>query len=278
MARTTEQIYTALTARYVAEMNAIGIAVDPATWSQTNLTRLLFFVVAFVFKTIEELFDQHKAEIDATIAAMKPHSLRWYAEKAKAFRYGQNLITDSDQYDDTGLTPAQIAAMKIVAYAAVVEQERGLRIKVAKLVNGDLAPLSAGELAAFVTYMEEIKDAGVKLNITSTVADALKLTLRVKYNALVLNANGERIDGTSMKPVQDAIKNFLLNLPFNGVFSVQMLVDAVQKVDGVTDVKIDLVQSRFGALPFTSVDIDLTPDSGYLRIADGDLLTQFLAA
>jgi hypothetical protein len=278
MARTTDQIYQVLTTRYVAEMNAIGVAVDPSTWSQVNLQRLLFFVVAFVFKTIEELFDQHKAEIDATIAAMKPHSLQWYAEKAKAFRYGQNLIADSDKYDDTGLTAIQIAAMKIIAYAAVVEQERGLRIKVAKLVNGELAALSAGELAAFVAYMQKIKDAGVKLNITSGNADALRLSLRIKYNALVLNGNGERIDGTSQKPVQDAIKNFLKNLPFNGVFSVAKLVDAIQAVDGVSDVKIDLVQTQYGALPFTSVDIDYTPDSGYLRILDADLTTQFLAA
>lgn len=278
MARTTDQIYSALTARYVSEMNAIGVAVDPATWSQTNLQRLLFFVVAFVFKTIEELFDQHKNEIDATIAAMKPHSLQWYAETGKKFRYGQNLLPESDKYDDTGLTTAQIAAMKIIAYIAVVEQQRGLRIKVAKLVNGELAPLSNQELAAFVAYMERVKDAGVKLSITTSNADALKLSLRVKYNALVMNGSGQRIDGTSQTPVQDAVRNFLKNLPFNGVFSVSKLVDAIQAVDGITDVKIDLVQTQYGALPFTSVDIDYTPDSGYLRILDADLLTQFLAA
>lgn len=278
MARTTDQIYNALTTRYVAEMNAIGIVVDPSTWSQTNLQRLLFFCVAFVCKTLEEAFDQHKAEIDYTISLMKPHSLRWYAEKAKAFRYGQSLVAEADYYSDAGLTPGQIEAMKIIAYAAVVEVARGLRIKVAKLVNGELAPLTPQELDAFKAYMAIVKDAGVKLDITSTVADALKLSLRIKYNPLVLDGNGQRIDGTAATPVPDAIREFLKNLPFNGVFSTAKLVDAIQKVDGVNDPKVDLVQTQYGALPFTSVDIDYTPDSGYLRITIGDLTIQFIPA
>jgi hypothetical protein len=143
-------------------------------------------------------------------------------------------------------------------------------------MGADLAALETAELNAFKDYLAKVKDAGVKLNITSTAADKLKLSYRIKYNALVLNASGGRIDGTVATPVKDAIKQHLKNLPFNGIFSVTSLVDAIQNVEGVQDVKIDVVQTKYGALPFSSVDIDYIPDSGYLRIDDVDLTENIL--
>jgi len=125
--------------------------------------------------------------------------------------------------------------------------------------------------------MTQIKDAGVKLLITSGPADNLRLVLRIEYNPLVINSTGARIDGVTMTPVKDAIKLHLQNLPFNGVFSVQKLVDAIQAVEGVNDISVDQVQTKYGLLNYTSVDISVIPDAGYLRIADEDLLETYIA-
>jgi len=277
MAKSVNEWYSIIEAQYVTEMAAVGVAVDPSTWSQTNHQRIFLYVMAVVMYIPGMLQDIFKTEIDTTIAAMKPHSLQWYAEKSRQFQYGDNLIPESDNYDNTGLTGAQIAAKKIVSYAAVVEQERGVRIKVAKTISDDLGALAAGELASFSDYMSKIKDAGVKLQITSGPADNLRLVLRVRYNPLVINAAGARIDGVTMTPVRDAIKTHLKNLPFNGVFSVQKLVDAIQAVEGVNDLNVDQVQTKYGALNFSSVNIWVIPDAGYLRIADDDLLITYIA-
>lgn len=244
--------------------------------SKVAIWKMLFYAVAFGIYAIEVLFDSFRSELDEKVRKMKPHSSRWYAEKAKLFQYGLPLIPESDQYDNSGLTEDQIASMLIVAHAAVVEQDRGIRIKVAKNDGADLAPLAAGELASFTEYMEEVKDAGIKLRITSNVADDLKCALRVFYDPLVLDASGMRIDGTSLQPVQDALKAFLKNLPFNGLFVPQMAVDALQKVEGVVIVKDDQWQARYGVLPFSSIDVEYIPDAGYLRINDNDLTIQFL--
>ncbi len=109
--------------------------------------------MAFCIHNIEVIYDLFRSEVDDRILQLKPHSARWYAEKAKQFRYGYNLVAESDYYDSTGLTQQQIDASKIVAYAAVVEQQRGIRIKVARLVNGELAALTAPQLTAFTAYM-----------------------------------------------------------------------------------------------------------------------------
>jgi hypothetical protein len=258
------------------------VAADPVLKAQLTSTskvaiwRLWTYVVAVCIWTLETLFDVFRTETDEKIASMKPHSLRWYALTATAFQYGFNLAAESDYYNNTGIDDATIDTSKIVAYAAVVEQTRGLRIKVAK-DTGDLAPLASAELDAFKEYMSRVKDAGVKLLITSGAADSLKLTMDIYYNPLVLNAAGSRADGVSANPVQDAVKLYLKNLPFNGVFLLQNLVDVLQAVDGVRVIDIKQAQAQYGALAYTAFSVQYIPDAGYLRVYnDTDLQLTFI--
>ncbi|HLO38378.1 MAG TPA: hypothetical protein VK173_07810 [Lacibacter sp.] len=244
--------------------------------SKVAVWRLLTYVVAVCIWTLEKLFDIHVIDVNETISKLKPHSLRWYAEKARAFQYGYNLVDDADYYDNTGIDDATIEASQVVAYAAVVEQERGLRIKVAR-DTGDLAALTSPQLTAFIEYMKRVKDAGVRLNITSTAADGLKLTLEIYYNPLVLNSTGARLDGAGAEPVQDAVKNYLKNLPFNGVFVLQSLIDQLQVVDGVKIAHLVSAQAQYGLLPYQSFAVKYLPDSGYLRLINpGDLVLTFI--
>lgn len=277
MAKTIDEWYGLMEAQYVSNMAAVGVTVDTTTWSKANLQRIFLYTIAIIANMIDQLMDTLKVDIDADIAAMKPGSLQWIAEMARKFQYGDNLVAEADYYDNTGQTDAQIAAKKIVSYAAVVELDRGVRIKVAKTVGSDLGALSSDELTAFTTYMKQVMYAGVKRIITSGPADSLKLTLRILYNPLVIASSGARIDGITMTPVKDAIKTHLKNLPFNGVFSVQQLVDAIQAVEGVNDLNVDQVQTKYGALGFTTVDISVIPDAGYLRIDDADLSITYIA-
>ena len=259
------------------------VAIDPVlstlltSTSSVAVFRLFLYIVSFCAWTIENLHDFFKIEVAETIAAMKPHSLRWYAEKAKLYQAGHDLVNEADYYDNTGIADDVVAASKIVSYAAVVEKERGVRIKVAKTVGSDLDALTFGELFSFTDYMKKIKDAGVKLQITSGPADNLYLVLRIQYNPLVLNSTGARIDGTVTTPIKDAIKAHLKTLPFNGVFSVQKLVDTIQAVEGVSDLNVDQVQTKYGLLPYTTVNISVIPDAGYLRILDADLIITYTA-
>jgi len=253
-------------------LNALNSTSAVAVWN------LILYIVAASIWALETLQDIFTQQINDTIATLKPHSNRWYANIALQFMYGLNLVAESDYYDTTGMTDAQIAAAKIVAYAAVVEQERGIRIKVAKLAGSDLTFLSDAELLAFTEYMSRVKDAGVKLLITSGVADSLQLTLQVFYNPLVLDYTGARLDGTDATPVQSAVDAYLKNLPFNGVFVTEYLIDALQKVDGVVIPHLFLASARYGALLYTNFAVKYTPDAGYLRVyTPTDLTIQFTA-
>jgi len=283
MARTVQTVYNQLVSNYVTEMASAGFATNPATWSIVNLRRVFFTVVALCIVVMEQLFDTHTIETDDKISRLKPHSLRWYADKAKLFQYGSNLVPDMDYYDNTNLTPAQVAAQQVIKYCAVVEQEIsidrfGLRVKVAALAGSDLDAVPGGQLNAFVNYMKRIKDAGVALLITTGPADSLKCKLRIFYDPLVLDNQGRRLDASSNTPVQDAFKGYLKELPFNGYFVQEYLVDQLQAVPGVVIPQVDELQARYGTNAYAAIDVTYIPDSGYLRIYnDADLVIVWIA-
>jgi len=273
MARTIDEIQQSMLTAIAADATLSPVATST---SKVAIFRLFTRIVATAIWTVEVLFDTLKAELNELLAALKPHSLRWYANKAKDFQYGYSLPIDTDKYDNTLLTDEEIEDSKIVKYSAVTEGDDGkLRIKVAKEVV-DLEPLAVGELSAFSEYMARIKDAGVRLLISSDTPDKLKLTLKIFYDPLILDSNGQRIDGSDLEPVQNAVKTYLKNLPFNGVFVLAYLVDALQAVDGVVIPHIESCSTSYAAFPFTTVNVQYLPDAGYLRFEnDADLILNF---
>lgn len=286
MARTVTQIYDQITATMVTEYAKAGVVLpDPATWSIYSPRRLTCFIVATCIWTLEALFDELKSVVNALIADRKTHTAGWYVNKAKDYQHGYSLVTDTDYYDNTGLTEQQIEDSQVVKYAAatevydVNENLKGIRLKLATIDNGDLSPLSTTQFDAFKAYFQRVKDAGVKVYYTNGSADSLKLTLDVYYDPLVLDSTGKRLDGTDDTPVANAIDAFLKEgLDFNGLFITSELVDELQKVDGVKIPHISSIQARYGELAYADIPVKYQPDSGYLRILDpGDLVVNYIA-
>jgi hypothetical protein len=278
MARTISVIYDQI----VAAKNAQTELAAADSTSKVAVFALWAYVVAVCIWTLESLFDAHKACVDKAISEMKPHKLRWYRSIALAFQFGQALVQDEDYYDNTGLTAEAVLAMQVIKHAAITESAEGnLRLKVATEVNGELAPLSRAtpdQYTPFVAYMNMVKDAGVKLLIDSLPADKLSLNVDIYYDPLVIDATGGRLDGSSIKPVEIAIKEYLKALPFNGEFIIAALTDKLQITPGVVVPQINYVNISYGAMPWTGVNARYVPYGGYLRIYDPvDLIVNYIA-
>jgi len=260
MARTIAQIQQSIIDAKTADPNLSALT----STSNVAIWRLWTYIIAFCQWTLETFFDLHVSEVTGIIAAQKAHTLQWYATMAKAFQYGYSLTIDSDTYSVIDTTA------QIVNYAAAIEYTnglKGLRIKVATLSGSTLSPLSIPQLAAFTAYMQAIKDAGVRLTISSANADSLKLNLNIYYNAMVLDAAGARLDGTEATPVQDAIDKYLENLPFNGLYINFELLEALKAVDGVIIPELVSAQYYYAGNPgYTSITTEYTPDAGYIRV------------
>lgn len=275
MARSIEQIKTSMAEAFMQDTNlAIKYGFEVGAdfnqiFSKVSIENLMLYIVAASIWTLEKLFDTHTMEVTEFIATMKPHSLRWYVEKAKAFMYGVPLINGTDQHNTEGMTDEQIAQAKIVTFAACTEANATLYLKVAK---AGPAPLTTDEKAAFVAYLHEIKDAGVRIDVISEQGDYLNLNMVIYYDPLLINANGEN-KATGNKVVEDAIKAYIENIPFNGEFRKNELEDAIQAVEGVVMVELGVVEhSETGEDgTFEEVIPYCKPTSGYFKFDHADL-------
>jgi hypothetical protein len=256
MARTIDEIQQSI----IDAKNADPMLSGLTSTSRSAIWRLWTRVVAFCQQKLESLFDAHKSEVNGILATQRPHRPQWYAEVAKKFRFGEALPADTDTYPDDAAPGSEI-----VAYAAAVELTNLLRIKVAKVSGAVLAPLSTPELTAFSAYMNRIKDAGVRLQLTSGNPDNLRLQVNVYYDPLVLDNTGARLDGTAASPVKDGINFFLNNLPFNGIFVTNDLIRYVtENVEGVEIFDILAIQANYGSTAFVAFDPQYIPDAGYM--------------
>lgn len=234
------------------------------TWSTSNVAiwRLWTYIIAVSIWTLEQLFDYHKAEMKTLLSNMKPHTLQWYVYKAKLFQLGAPLPIDNDNYP----TPSSDPSVIIIKHAAAVELSNLVRIKVAKETSGLLSALNPVELDAFSNYMKRIKDAGVRLQVTSGNADILQLALTIYYDPLILTASGARIDGAATSPVFTAISQFIAALPFNGVFVLSHLAASLQQIEGVRIGLVNVAQASYGTLSYAPISVTYTPDAGYMQL------------
>ena len=268
MARTIQEIQTLILQAKAQEpaLNELNSTSKVAIW------RLWVYIIAVAIWSLEKLFDQHRADIDKRLAELKPHTARWYRSKALAFQYGFDLLPDSDKFNNQGHTEEAIEASKIVKYSAVIESknEGRLIVKIAGEQGEQLQPITDAQKQAFEAYLSEIKDAGVRLSVVNYQPDVLHLQMKIVYDPLVLDGNGQSILHAT-KPVETAIKDYLKRLPFNGELVLAHLIDALQQAEGVKIPHLVLAQSKnitsgggYGA--FETIEISKIPTAGYFTI------------
>lgn len=271
MARTITVIQQEIFDSIAANENLAGLT----SVSKVSIWRLFVFVVAFSIWVLETIFDTHKKEVEGILDAKFPHRASWYKTKALAFQYGFALVMDTDKYDNTGFTDEQVIDCKIIKYAAVTPSAGQLFIKIATETAGVLAPLATVQKASFDAYVLEIADCGVKYIVVNHLPDILILTLQIYVNPLVLNSDGMSILNGNY-PVEDAINEYMKELPFNGELVLAHLVDKLQQAEGVVIPHIVNAESQvinintdeyLAAQPIT---VKTIPESGYFSIANFD--------
>jgi hypothetical protein len=204
-----------------------------------------------------------------------PHRASWYRTKALAFQYGFSLISDTDKYDNTGYTDEQIADSKVIKYAAVTSSGGQLLIKIATETAGVLSPIAPETKESFDAYVLEIADEGVNYIVLNHLPDILLLTMQIYRDPLVLDSSGMSILNGNY-PVQDAINEYMKELPFNGELVLAHLIDKLQKAEGV--VIPHLINAESQAIDINTgmyqdaqpINVKTIPESGYFTIPNFD--------
>lgn len=287
MARDITQIQTDILNKISTseELNALDVLTDDEKASLTNLTstskvsvwRLFVFIVSVSIWSVEKLFDRLKEEIEYLLYLLKPHKPSWYRNKVLAFQFGHTL-GEQDYYDNTNLTALEIETAKVVKYAAVVEINSKLFIKVAGEDNGVRIQLPLEQEIALLQYIKLIRDAGVKIELVNRNADLLKLEIDAYYNPLELDANGASLDGSDNEPLQNGLRAYLREFEFNGELVLTKLTDQLQKVKGIEMPVVKHAYYKFGnQLEWTPINETYQSDAGHMKINDEDLTINWIA-
>lgn len=258
MARTTQEILNSL----LQEKQQIRALDVLSSNSATSIWRLLLYVVAFGIHTLEVLWDQYKKEVDAEIDALLPHRARWYHDKVLLFMKDTTLIADTDKYDTSGMSEDDITAARVVKHVAVTEAKDSSRlvIKVAGEDNGKRVPITAAEEVQLRAYIQEIKDAGVLFDLVNVNPDLFECELDIYYNPM-------KDPGTIQYDCEQAINEYVSNLPFNGEYSNMAMVDKLQGVDGVRIVQFKSARSASSLNnTFANIDAYAIPVAGYFEV------------
>lgn len=263
---------------------------DVNTTSKTGIWRQFLEVVSTAYWAFVNVRDLHDKETDVLIQEQKVPNLRWYRNKALSFQYGFDVETDSDVFKktiqvdgvDIEATEEQIDASKVIKYCAVdrkvIANRASLIIKIAGEENGEIEQTSDEVKEALKKWFEVdgAAAAGDVITYINYKGDILSFSVDVYINPLVLMSDGRHKINLNY-PVEDAIKTYLKNLPFNGEFDVQKFEAAILATEGVLKLKTNKVESKWivaqggdadGYGLFQPISVYKIPESGYFKVLD----------
>lgn len=286
MFKTIIEIYN-----YILDLkNKNTVLSDVNTTSKTGIWRQFLEVVSTAYWAFVNVRDLHDKETDVLIQEQKVPNLRWYRNKALSFQYGFDVETDSDVFKktiqvdgvDVEATEEQIEASKVIKYCAVdrkvINNRSSLIIKIAGEENGEIIQTSDDVKNGLKKWFEEdgAAAAGDVITYINYKGDILSFSVDVYINPLVLMSDGRHKINLNY-PVEDAIKTYLKNLPFNGEFDVQKFEAAILATEGVLKLKTNKVESKWivasggdadGYGLFQPISVYKIPESGYFKVLD----------
>lgn len=239
--------------------------------SPVSVWRAMKSVFAFGAFALEKMLSEFKNDVFKNIKDQQIGTKLWYLEQIKAFQYGDLLIVSSGK-----IRYAQDHADKrIIATAGLKDGDTPGSLVVKALKSGAQV-LSADELAAFSLYLHQIKIAGTKIILQSLPANKIKLTLTAELDRQRFDDNG-RLLGQNAPVIKDAITAFLQKIPFDGVFYLSKLEDALQSIEGVIDIHIAAAHYTDSAGDWQPLERKYEAPSGHLSLdEDASTITYIL--
>jgi len=221
-------------------------------FSAVSIESLLFYAQAFGLMVLEKIVGDSIAKLEEHFNRLRPHTLNWYAGKIKAFQMGDTLPTDTDMY------PEIKEDAQVVKYCSLTERNGVLSAKIAgQDKDGKPTRLSDDDVKKVSAYVSKIKDAGVRVLLSSGDADKFNVSLLIHYDPL------KRLEAKDIKKV---VSEYLESMPFDGIYSNMALIDAIQKVDGVRVAEVLTSEAKYGGNITKSIDSVYVPTSGYMQI------------
>lgn len=278
MAKTTAEIKKEITSLFISNDDIIAMYGLDVTktfeeqFSLVSLENIIFSIVAFCMSIHEQIVSKNAEN-------SRPQNQANFREAILDFHDGLDLtwLDGRFQYDLSNVQDA--GTRKIIKRCAVLESDDGeLVVKIATENNGSLEPILPVLADRVLAYIKKIKVPGIKIRLINTDADLLKSVLTVYVNPLIIDLQTGKLLSVEgdVYPVKEAIKSYLQNLEFNGAFVKDFYRRTITDAVGIELVTIDVLQQKFGSLPFTDLGEFKVASSGYYKQNDADLTITYL--
>jgi hypothetical protein len=232
--RTTADIYEQITNEISTMDNLLSLVPqldthqdlldDLSSASSVAIWRLFTRTIAYAISTFERNLEEFEDDIQDIIDAQKIMTSEWYVQKSLEYQDGDTISVNETTYE-AGYESLD-ESKQIITSASLEEIGNRVILKVIKTGGA----LNTDEKTRFETYINKIKALGTKIEVRSVDGDKLKLYMTIVYN-------GEKRLGDVQTNVESTINTYITNLPFNSKIKVISLIDELQKIDGVDDVR-----------------------------------------
>ena len=230
MSRTLTEIYN----EAVETRNKYLELTELTNDSKMSIINAFTWVTAAAIYSFETLLDVFTTDIAKTFTQRINGTSAYYANAMLKWQYGDDLIINDEgtafHYATEDTTKRLITHVSYQEYYNEEFKDNILILKVASGEGRSLSQLSDEELIAARAYLNQIKFAGVKCNVVSRRGDVLVPT--VYYDGAITKE--ELYDN-----IDTALIDFIVNMKFDSLVYSQKIIDAIQKVEHVTDVHID---------------------------------------
>lgn len=232
MSRTLTEIYN----EAVETRNKYLELTELTNDSKMSIINAFTWVTAAAIYSFETLLDVFTTDIAKTFTQRINGTSAYYANAMLKWQYGDDLIINDEgtafHYATEDTTKRLITHVSYQEYYNEEFKDNILILKVASGEGRSLSQLSDEELIAAREYLNQIKFAGVKCNVVSRRGDVLVPRLTVYYDGAITKE--ELYDN-----IDTALIDFIVNMKFDSLVYSQKIIDAIQKVEHVTDVHID---------------------------------------
>lgn len=271
MARTVNDIFTELLAEKANQADLAGLT----STSKAAVWRVMLYVVAVGIWIHEGIWDQYKLDLENIALSTPAGTSYWYVQEALKYQPGDNLTWNGSKYVYDPVDEANL----LIKSAAVSVDGSQVNIKVAKDDGaGSLEKLTTGEKSAFTGYMEQLKVVGTNLNIISDDPDDFALTMTVYLDLKKIDSAGLLVSDGSTPVVINSINNYLSNLEFSGKFKQGDFVNSLMAVDGVENISISSIRTKFGGLSYSQISGgEYNSNAGYMKYDSVNSTIQFIS-
>lgn len=209
----------------INDMGALPQGISDAPNTEMAGWRIM---AAKVVRMIEQLIYSNNTQIDQILTRKQYGTQQWYKAVAIQYQHGDTLAID--EYGLPGYAQPD-AEKQIIAQCAVQALDGVIHIKVAKLVDGLLAPLDNDEYNAFLHYMKMRMPIGLSLILISTAPDLIRLNADLYISSQHMTAT-----------IEDEVKEKLLayrdSFEFNGIITLSDLYNVFGEVQGLKSAEI----------------------------------------